>query len=235
MIKLILFDLDGTLLPLDQKKFVDLYVDGITKKAAKQGYDKDVFGKNLWKAINNMAKNDGKQSNEDVFWATFTQEYGTPTQDDKDFFIDYYVNEFSLTKKSAGYEPMSRCVIDILKAKGYKLVLATQPVFPAIATETRMRWAGLDREDFELYTTFENSNYTKPNPEYYKAILKRFDCKPQDCLMVGNDVDDDMIAGTLGINTFLLTNNLINKNNVDINQFKHGNFNDLLTYIDSLQ
>ena len=44
-------------------------------------------------------------------------------------------------------------------------------------------------------------------------ILNKLNCKAEECIMIGNDVDEDMVASNLGIKTFLLTDCLINKNN----------------------
>ena len=52
--------------------------------------------------------------------------------------------------------------------------------------------------------------------------------------MVGNDVAEDMVAKNIGMKVFLLTDNLINKENKDINEFPHGNFDDLSEYLNSL-
>lgn len=49
-------------------------------------------------------------------------------------------------------------------------MLATNPIFPKVATESRIRWAGLQPEDFELYTTYEKTCHCKPNPAYYTDI-----------------------------------------------------------------
>ena len=51
------------------------------------------------------------------------------------------------------------------------LVLATNPIFPAVAVETRLGWVGLTGSDFDLVTTYENSRSSKPNPAYYQSIL----------------------------------------------------------------
>ena len=59
-------------------------------------------------------------------------------------------------------------------------------------------------------------------------------CKAEECLMVGNDIGEDMIAETLGMHVFLLTDCLINKKNVDITRYPHGNFSDLQNYLFSL-
>ena len=56
----------------------------------------------------------------------------------------------------------------------------------------------------------------------------------EECLMVGNDVAEDMVAADLGMSTFLLTDCLINKPNADITQFAHGSFADLLQMIETM-
>ena len=114
------------------------------------------------------------------------------------------------------------------------MALATNPLFPSRATESRIRWAGLQKEDFELVTTYENSRYCKPNLEYYKDIMKVIGAKAEECLMVGNDVTEDMVTENLGMKVFLLTDCLINKEDKDISMYPHGNFADLQAYIDTI-
>ena len=50
--------------------------------------------------------------------------------------------------------------------------------------------------------------------------------------MVGNDVQEDMIAETVGMKVFLLTDCLINRNGADISVWPHGGFDDLLRWIE---
>ena len=52
--------------------------------------------------------------------------------------------------------------------------------------------------------------------------------------MVGNDVSDDMVTEALGMKTFLLTDCLINKENVDISKYNNGGFDKLINYIKNL-
>jgi FMN phosphatase YigB (HAD superfamily) len=119
-----------------------------------------------------------------------------------------------------------------LKEKGYRVVLATNPLFPSIATESRIKWAGLEPSDFELFTTYENYHYCKPNPKYYFEILEKLGVEPKDCMMIGNDVTEDMMTKDFGMQVFLLTGSLINKENKDISEYPNGDFCDLVTYID---
>ena len=51
--------------------------------------------------------------------------------------------------------------------------------------------------------------------------------------MVGNDVTEDMVAESLGMKVFLLTDCLINKKDKDINCYQHWDFTELKTYIDA--
>lgn len=114
------------------------------------------------------------------------------------------------------------------------MILATNPIFPRNAVISRIRWAGLNVSDFEYITDYENSRYCKPNPEYYNEILNKLNLQPGECLMVSNDVTEDIVAHKVGMNVFLLTDCLINKEREDINQYPRGSFMQLLAYIDNL-
>lgn len=234
MTKAILFDLDGTLLPMEQEVFVRDYLGRMTAFLAPHGYDPQSLIKAVWAGTGAMVKNDGKALNEDVFWYVFNSILGRDAKQDLALFEEFYRTEFQKAKDSCGFNPAAVEAIRQIKDMGYRLILATNPLFPAIATYSRARWAGLNPEDFELITTYENSRFCKPNPDYYREILGKIALDGSQCLMVGNDVGEDMIAGTLGMKTFLLTDCLINKTAEDITQYPNGSFPELLHYIRSL-
>ncbi|MBR2432592.1 MAG: HAD family hydrolase, partial [Clostridia bacterium] len=121
-----------------------------------------------------------------------------------------------------------------IKDMGYRVVLATNPVFPMAATERRIKWAGLSKDDFELVTTYENCRFCKPNLDYYRDIVSELGVSSEECLMVGNDVSEDMITERLGMKVFLLTNCLINKEEIDISVYPNGDLTALLGYVKSL-
>ena len=227
MVKAVLFDLDGTLLPLDQDEFVKGYFRLLAKKLAPYGYEPDKLVKAVWHGTGAMIQNDGSRTNETVFWNDFTNIFGEQARAHEPVFAEYYEKDFQQVKNSCGYTPKAAEIVRALKAARIRVALATNPVFPAIATESRIRWAGLEPEEFELYTTYENIGFCKPNLDYYREILHRMELDAADCLMVGNDVDEDMVAGQLGMEVFLLTDHLINKSGTDINAFPHGSFDDL--------
>ena len=234
MTKAILFDLDGTLLPMDQEVFVRDYLGRMAAFLAPHGYDPQSLIKAVWAGTGAMVKNDGKALNEDVFWYVFNSILGRDAKQDLALFEEFYRTEFQKAKDSCGFNPAAVEAIRQIKAMGYRLILATNPLFPAIATYSRIRWAGLNPEDFELITTYENSRFCKPNPDYYREILGKIALDGSQCLMVGNDVGEDMVAQKLGMKTFLLTDCLINKTAEDISQYPNGSFPELLHYIRSL-
>lgn len=231
----ILFDLDGTLLPMDQDTFAKAYVKGLTVAAEPAGYSPMILSTAIMAGTAAMVKNDGKKTNEEVFWDTLERTYGESVKNDIHLFDEFYATDFQKIKDVCGFDPKAAELIRYIKEKGFRVALATNPLFPSVATESRIRWAGLDRQDFELYTTYETSRYCKPNLDYYKAILNQLQVSPEECVMVGNDAHEDMIAEQLGMKVFLLTDCLINKNNADISRYPQGSFDELFAFIDRLE
>lgn len=231
----VLFDLDGTLLPMDQDEFIKAYFGLLVKKLVPYGYDPQALTEAIWAGVAAMVKNTGDKLNEAVFWDAFSGRLGEQARRDAPVFDDYYRTDFQRVQAVCGFNPQAAQTVQTIKQRGLRVALATNPLFPAVATESRMRWAGLSPEDFELYTTYENIGYCKPNPRYFSEVARRMGVPPEHCLMVGNDVDDDLPAQSVGMQVFLLTDCLINKNGVDISPYPHGGFSQLLAYLKTEQ
>ena len=234
-IKAILFDLDGTLLPMDLDVFVKSYMKRLAAHLAPHGYEPERLSGAIWQGTAAMVKNCGDRTNEEVFWDFFAQALGERVREDAPLLEDFYRNEFCHVRESC--EPTHRAaeILRLVRELGLRAVLATNPIFPAVATEQRIAWAGLRLEDFEHITTYENSRRAKPNPDYYRDILAHIGLSPEECLMVGNDVGEDMIARELGMQVFLLTDCLINKVGADVSQYPHGGFDELAEHIRSFR
>ena len=231
-IKAILFDLDGTLLPMDQDEFVRAYVGGLVKTSAALGYDGQKMADAIMRGTAAMVKNTGEKTNEEAFWQIIYDTFGEKI--DKGMYDDFYKTDFQRVSEVCGKEALSKEIIECVREKGLRCILATNPLFPSVATESRIRWAGLSPEDFEYFTTYESSRFCKPNLDYYKEILEKLALSPSECLMVGNDVGEDMITRELGMQTFLLTPCLINRKGEDISVFKHGDARELLEFIKAI-
>ena len=233
-IKAVLFDLDGTLLPMDQDRFVKTYFHLLAVKLAHHGYDPKQLVDAVWAGTAAMVKNNGHQSNEAAFWEKFTELFGPQAKEDLPLFEEFYRKEFAGAKAVCGFNPKAAETVAQIKERGRRVALATNPIFPAVATESRIRWAGLEPEDFELYTTYENARYCKPNLSYYRDIAERMGLAPEECQMEGNDVTEDMAAQALGMQVFLLTDCLINAGQKDISVYPSGGFPELQALIRTL-
>ena len=236
MLQAILFDLDGTLLPMDNEYFVKYYFKYLAKAAAPWGYtDPQAMLKALWAGVEAMMKNDGSRPNFDVFWDTFGALLHKPDAKlDAPKFDSFYGGDFHLAKAATQEAPLAGEAVAVARQKAKHVILATNPIFPDVADESRLSWIGLKMEDFDLVTDYANSCHCKPNPEYYRDILRQFDLDPAQCLMVGNNVVEDWQASAAaGIPCFILTDNVINPDNIEIT-CPHGSYADMVEYLKNL-
>lgn len=234
MLKAILFDLDGTLLPVDQDAFTKKYFDVLGRFHALRGNDAKRVVDSVWAGTVAMLKNKGEDTNENVFWRAFKDVFGVDKADIKPLFDEFYASDFIETKTLCGYTQKAAAAVSAAKAVGVPVVLATNPIFPIEAQLARLNWAGINPDEFCLVTSYENSRFCKPRPEYYTDIAFHLGCRTDECLMIGNDTLDDMTAAKVGMSVFLITDCLINKQGADISAFAHGNIDELIEFLNSL-
>lgn len=234
MIKTILIDLDGTLLPFVQDEFIKLYFGTLTQCAVSHGYEAQKFMRDLYKGCEAMVKNDGSRLNGAAFWETFREE--NPDKEDMEPVCDeYYVGEFDKVKACLKYQVDRRPLIESFKSAGFEVALATTPMFPRSAVRTRLAWVGLDESDFAYITDYTSSHFCKPNPQYYAELIEKLGRKPSECLMIGNSVLEDMIpAEKLGMERFLASEFVENPKNADLSGVNQGALDKALDYILSL-
>lgn len=234
MLKAVFFDLDGTLLPMDEKEFTKAYFHLISEKVKDYGYDKEKLIKTIYSGTEKMYYNDGKKTNEEVFWDFFVEVYGKEKLKDKAIFDDFYVHEFKNLKKCCGPNPLAKEIAKFVKDKGLISVLSTNPIFPYQGTMTRMGFVDLKEDDFDFITAYENSSFCKPNPKYFEVLLKKYNLKPEEVVLFGNnDVEDYLCAKKCGIECYLVGNNLILHEDLHLH-FKHIKMEEIIGVIEKL-
>lgn len=206
MIKAILFDLDNTLILFDEVKFFKAYIKKVAPLMS------DIVSPNiLWqlvlKAIKAVLHNNGILTNKEVFFSVFTKGIQDRSEEIWNRFEQFYKNEFDHLKSLVTVNKGISEIFSALTNKKMKIVIASNPFWPSSAMEKRMSWAGLNKEQVHLITHMENMHYCKPRVEYYEEICSKIMIDPTDCLMVGDDPVNDMVAGKIGIKTFLVTDN----------------------------
>lgn len=205
MLKAVLFDLDGTLLPMNEDQFTKGYFGMLCKKLAPLGYKSDELVKVIWAGFQEMIKNNGSQTNEKVFWKCFERVYGKDKLKDAPLFADFYRNEFKQAKMFCGENPQAREVIDFVKAQGLKIILASNPVFPRDGMINRLGYINLNENDFDYITSYETAYYSKPNPKFYQEILSQNNLSAEEVVFFGNNKTEDYEPATsIGIKSYLV-------------------------------
>lgn len=227
----VLFDLDGTLLPMKQQEFMQVYFSLLGKKCAAFGYAPEEIQAAVWNGTKAMVQNDGTQSNEQRFWQSFAQQMGEEVLKLKPELEQFYSREFHGAKVATRENPVAVKLLRELKAKGFTLVLATNPLFPLRAIHARLSWIGVPLEVFDLVTTYEDSHFCKPNTEYYTEILQKIHKYPDKCLMVGNDVKEDGCVRKLGMEFYLVNDEVLNADGEDMAGMQSGSFDDMCYWL----
>jgi FMN phosphatase YigB (HAD superfamily) len=211
LIKTVLFDLDGTLLPLDHDQFAKEYFTYLGAKVA-HITDSRRFVNQLLASTGVMIANQNKnKTNQQVFYEDFLAKVDVAEDILLPIIDDFYENDFSRIKVATRPDPAALRAVSTALDNGADVVVATNPVFPLTAVRQRLQWAGVGEVDFSLVTSYEWSHYCKPNLDYYLEITDTLGCNPRECLMIGNDVDEDLVAADLGMRTYLVTDCLLNK------------------------
>ena len=231
----VFFDLDGTLLPMDLDVFTRYYFKLVFDELAPLGMTQNEIMSLFGDGIDAMMQNNGSRTNQEAFWSRVNARCDRA----KALAIEarmnaFYRDQFRKTALVCHYDPRPRIAVQTAKKRGFLTVLATNPVFPAVATEARMGFVGLSPRDFCHVTAYENSRYCKPNPLYYREITDLLGLDPADCVMVGNDTSDDLAAAALGMPVFILTDYLIDAKGADLSAVPHGDLSDLIAFIGAL-
>ena len=231
----VFFDLDGTLLPMDTHEFMQRYFASLGAFATENGLDAEICLGAVMAGVKAMAKTDGSESNHDVFWDAFTKATGLDAKSTETVFDRYYAGPFAQVGEGIAPSADAARAVAALKAKGYRMAVTTMPMFPLAAVHERIRWAGLDPDDFEFATDYETCNAVKPMPRYYEGCLARAGVSGNEVLMVGNHNREDGLATALGCDIYFVTDHLIeSEEGLDVSEHKHGTMAEFAEWCETL-
>ena len=232
--KAILFDMDGTLVPMEMEAFTKTYFGLLAKKLLSFGIETQTLIDAVWAGTGAMVNNDGSCNNETAFWERFCVVTGLTREAVQPISDDFYRREFDEAKAATGENPLAAEAIRTAAEKARHVVLATNPLFPMDGQITRMRWVGLTPEMFDLVTCYESDCYCKPNQKYYLSICDRLGVQPSECLMIGNDENEDMdSAASAGMDCYLVTDCVIPCEGKTW-QGPRGSFADMIDFLKAL-
>ena len=201
----LLLDLDDTLLDTNLDAFMPAYFQAFTQHLAQHSAPSTML-RALLAGMNLMNDSqDPTRTLEEVFEADFYVQLGLSKQDLVHVLEEFYDAVFPTLAEHTRRRPEALPLIDWAYSRGYRIAIATDPLFPRKATYHRLRWAGFDPERFELISSFEHFHFTKTHPAYYAEVLGRLGWPEGPVLMVGNDPARDLMpAHRLGLRTFFV-------------------------------
>jgi FMN phosphatase YigB (HAD superfamily) len=224
----LLFDLDGTLLHFDVNQFTERYLS-LIKNHFREVRESQHIPAWILQGTALMLQNNGQRLNADIFLEYFSAHCGLPTAMVWQRFLHFYQTDFKTLNVLTRQVADAAMLLEKALTAGYKLVLATQPIFPLLAIRQRLHWAALDGIPWDLITHIENMHACKPSPIYFAEILDLLHIQPEQCLMIGNEFETDMASKEIGIKTFFLTDHqpVIHQRDADY----AGNLTDLACFL----
>ena len=199
----ILLDLDNTLLGNSMTTFLPRYFAGLEQHFS-QAVETPQVRHVMMKAVRSAQTQDTPETNlYDHFLEDFSRRIGISTSTTQNILNAFYRDIYPDLQQYTTFYPEAQEIVQLLLNQGYKVVIATNPLFPATAIEQRLAWAGVQHFSYALVTTMENSAFSKPDPNYYQEILDKVESRPGESWMVGNDPENDIRpAHALGLKTW---------------------------------
>lgn len=217
----LLIDLDDTLLPHSSERFLPAYISALSNHLSGVASPKLVEQYLLSATYKAISSSDPGTTIKQTFDENFYPLLGTTSGKLQDSILNFYNTEYLSLSPISTPDPDVISFIKNCVKKGYQLAIATNPIFPKIATYQRMRWAGLPPEDFpfSIITTYEDFHFTKPHPAYYMEILAQMGWQENQVVVIGNDLAGDILpCKDLGLATYWVTNDYTKKSCA----LKHG-------------
>lgn len=205
----LLLDLDDTLLVNDIEAFIPVYLQRFSQEVAAV-MNPELFVKALWAGTRAMMANRQPDCTlREVFESVFYPMVGSIQGTFQPIADRFYAEVFPTLREFTRFRPEAVELVEQARQAGYRLVVATNPLFPIVAILHRLEWAGFpaDRFPFELVSSYETFHFTKDQPAYYCEILGRLGWPEGPVVMVGDDwMGDIQSAARAGLASFWITN-----------------------------
>ena len=203
----LLLDLDDTLLENDLGGFLEAYFRTFDQYV-RSAIGPDIFLPALVSGTRQMVANRlPDRTLQEVFDEAFFPLVKRRKEDLQSIFDSFYTEIFPSLKDLTKARPAAVDLVKEAFSRGYRVGIATNPLFPRAAILQRLSWAGLPVQDYPyaLIPSYETFHFSKPNPAFYIEFLANIGHPDKPVLMVGDDLNNDIAAANqAGIATFWL-------------------------------
>lgn len=201
----LLLDLDDTLLNTNLQSFIPAYFQALANELAPQITPTLMFRALIAGTQKMNESTDFSKTLREVFDEEFYPQIDVERGKLDSAIENFYDNIFPKLQNLTSPKDGVKEFVEWAFSKKFRIAIATDPLLPTKATHHRLRWAGFEPSQFEIVSTYENFHFSKTHPAYYAEVLGMMGWSDNPILMVGNDVDRDIIpAKKLGIKTFLV-------------------------------
>lgn len=204
-IQAVMFDLDGTLIDVDMQVFVPLYLHRLAARLEPYAEPRRTVNTLRAAVMAMLGETSGDGSLEDLLRTMLAGELQLAWPDYQAGLTAFCREDLPELAPLVTPHPLARALVESCLVRGWRVVLATNPIFPREVIDARLAWGGLADLPFQPITSYETSRHCKPSPGFFTDLLGELGLPPASCLMVGNDTLHDLAAGRVGMPTCLLT------------------------------
>ena len=205
MIKAVLLDMDNTILAnpdqvfarefkqLAESFFMDLWgisdISTLIHQGMRAMYDQPHYDR----------------TNMEILIDTLQQNTQLPIEAVEDGLNVFYEQAYPALKPCVSPIPGAAELISYLRDHDYAVVIATNPLYPEWGVIQRLQWAGLPDSDYAFITHADNMHFIKPDPSYYAEIIARIGIEPDEAVIIGDGIENDICAAkVIGIHTYYI-------------------------------
>jgi len=233
----LLLDLDDTLLENDIDEFLPHYLEAFAEEIS-SFISPDKFIKTLMMGTRKMQENQRPDCTlKEVFDSEFFPVAGLDSSRFRPMADRFYREIFPKLQKFTHPRPEAKALVEQAFARGYRVAIATNPLFPRAAVLHRLAWADLPAEKypFEVISDYETFHFAKPEVTYYAEVLAHMGWPSGPAVMVGDDIRRDLTpARNLGLPAFWITREKGIPESVSEAPTASGWLSDVLGWLDSV-
>jgi FMN phosphatase YigB (HAD superfamily) len=231
----LLIDLDETLLVNSPETFVPAYFQKLA--AHLEAYAQPTAMIQALKAgTHQMVQNlQPDCSLKEVFESVFYPSLHLQPREVEAVIGQFYKEIFPSLKKLTKPMPGAVELMESAFQRGYRVAIATTPLFPLTAGLQRLDWAGLspERFPFALVASFESFHFTKPHPAFFAEVLAQMGWPENPVLVVGDDpINDIQPAQAIGLPTYWVDSNGAMSKSMPVVPTASGDLDGLLEWLD---